>query len=171
MSTYGVDTRWPLNFAGPSRASPKTNYLVCHSDATSWRLHVAGDKVCDTNATFRQFLHCGLIGHCNHDFICNNINGTRTTVVRHSRECLATVVRHSYECLMAFVRISLSFIFSQVSREIYLFLSQYIRICIGYSSYFVDRGNYYCDAYAKGSRRNRNGFAIHIFVAQKVLHV
>ena len=52
--------------------------------------------------------------------ICNYIDDSRTTVVRHSRECLTTVVR-----------ISVSFIFSQLSLEmvsLFAFVSHICRI-------------------------------------------
>ena len=59
-----------------------------------------------------------------------------------SCECFATVVRDSYECLATFVRVSLSFIRSQLSRGMVLFMSQSIPISISYSSICADRRNY-----------------------------
>ena len=77
-----------------------------------------------------------------------------------SRLCvrLTTVVRHSRECLTTFVRISISFIFSQLSLEMALFMSQTICICIAYLSQVQiaeTKLRCVCEGLATGSRHMR----------------
>ena len=82
----------PASYYGNAPTYPLR--LVSHWDATISRL--VSDKVCDINTTFCHFSHCGHTGLCDHNiYLFNYIDDTRTTVVIHSRECLATVVRHS----------------------------------------------------------------------------
>ena len=72
---------------------------------------LVGDKVCDKNATFRQFSHWGLTGNCDHDIYATVARKSHDTRTNHwrisvrlrvefaymSRDSRAIFARHSYE--------------------------------------------------------------------------
>ena len=120
--------------------------LLSHWDTTISRL--VGDKGLRYKHEFLPFFTLRSHWTLSSRHIFNYIDDTRTTVVRHLRECLTTVVRyscerlmtmrHSRECLTSreiFVQASHDvranfnqFYFSQLSLEMVLFISHICRI-------------------------------------------
>ena len=106
--------------------------IVSHWDATISRL--VGDKGLRYKCDFLPFVTLRSHWTLSSRHMFNYIDDTRTTVVRHSPECLTTVVRHSCERLTTVVRRSCDvranfdqFYFSQLSLEMVLFMSHTCR--------------------------------------------